>query len=242
MKKEIGIESTFSIEGKSQITKQIDCTIREGDIDWYKDEYNVKAMIFHEYPVIDRSIQCDISTVRGIHVKSPFSEKDKAKILEVQVPDTLKEDKNEFEVELLIKNDGHYPINVWVCIDLVEKPSLVPEFEDYIDLKALSSERKEIGSTDRYEQIGAGSKTPVIIHCKLPRSEISKKRFNIQGVLFVELEGIEYTVDMSSLYGIYHEQPLCRDRDCWFIYGGIIIATISIVLIFLFVRRRRYHF
>jgi len=242
MKKEIGKEGPFTIGGKSKVTKNIDCIIREGDIDWYKEEYNVKAIVFREYPIIDRSVQCDISTVRGIHVKSPFSEKNKAKILDVQTPNILKENENEFDVELLIKNDGHYPIDIWACVDLVEKSSVIPELEDYIDLKGLSTERKEIGKCMRYIPVNPGCEQPISIHCNLSRSEISKKRFNIQAVLFVELDGNEFTVDMSSLYGIYHEQPLCRDRDCWFIYGGIIIALISGILIFLFIRRRRYHF
>lgn len=243
MKKEIGKENLFVIEGKKERMISIPCVIRAGDIDWYKEEYNVKAIVFREYPLIDRSVQTDISTVRGIHVQSMFSEKDKAKILDVTVKDTLKKDEDSFTVNLLIKNDGYYPIDIWACIDLVDKSSVMPELEEYIDLKGLSSERKQLGRTERYIPINPGCEKKFTINCELSRSEIEKKRFNIQAVLTVDLDGNEYTVDTSSLYGIYHEQPLCRGRTCLFLYGGIIIAiSVSCIILIWLIRRRRYHY
>jgi hypothetical protein len=242
MKKEIGKENLFVIEGKKERMISIPCVIRAGDIDWYKEEYNVKAIVFRESPLIDRSVQTDISTVRGIHVQSMFSEKDKAKILDVTVKDTLKKDEDSFTVNLLIKNDGYYPIDIWACIDLVDKSSVMPELEEYIDLKGLSPERKQVGNTKRYIPIKSGCKENVIIPCKLSKSEMEKKRFNIQAVLVVELDGNEYTVDMSSLYGIYHEQPICRGWFCWILYGVIPLGLVlGGVFVFWFVRRRRYH-
>ena len=67
----------------------MECT---GDIDWYKEEYNVRAVLFREFDLLGWTVLKDQSTTRGIHVKSPFHEKDKMKIWSVDVIDEVEED------------------------------------------------------------------------------------------------------------------------------------------------------
>jgi len=243
IKKNIG-EKTMDLKRNEGKTEPIPCTIREGDIDWYREEYNIQAVLFVNFPRIDKSILRDSSTVRGVHVKSRLGEKDKVRIYDVSAPLKVEEDPEEnviFNVQVNVTNDGHYDVNALVRIDLIEKPSALPELEEYLDLKTFAVERKEIGKTKK-TTIKGGENDTFNVTCELRRTEIEKERFNIEAVLFVNIDGMEYQVDSSTLYGIYHKQPLCRDEECWFIIGTVLGCIIALILVTLMIWRKLHPF
>ena len=246
IRKNIDINKTVCyLKVKQTETFDIDCKIREGDIDWYKEKYNVEAVVFRDYMIRGSGHQLD-STVQGIHIKSKLTEKNKVKIESINVTEYLKEgDENDnFVADVWVKNDGCYDFDTWVRIDLIEKPSAIPELEEYIDLKALVATRKEIGRypKDTIKSIGLGCEEPVLfkVPCDLRLTEIRKEQFNIEAVLFVIIDGIEYQVDTSTLYGIYHKQPICQDEICWILAIAIIFAVLISIGIIAFIIRILY--
>lgn len=237
IKKEIGNHTYRKLGPREELKLPIDCIVRKGDIDWYKEEYNVRAVLFREFDLLGRRIPVDESTTRGIHIKSPFSEKEKVKIKEVNVKDILNETEEEFNVIVKVSNEGFFNVSAWIRIDLVEKPAALPELEEYLDIKAFATERKELGNSS-FKPIKSHCETRFVVHCSLRRCEIEKKRFNIEAVLFVNIDGMEYQVDTSTLYSIYHKQPICREEGCWFL-GGIIIGVSAAVLFIAFLVYRK---
>jgi len=236
--KNIGNDSFLLKHGEK--SKKITCKIREGDIDWYKQEYNIKAILYRDFPLFKKSFLRDSSTVRGIQVKSRLSEKDKVRIYSISVPPIIKVKDSKFDVDLKVVNEGSYNTNVRIKIFLIEKPSVIPELEDYLDLSAIATERKEIGrSSDDTIEIKSHNNKDFKIHCEIRKSESKKEKINIQAVVFVNIDGKEYQVDQSSLYGIYHNQSIIEDENIWiFIIGGIV--GLIITLIFIFIIKRHY--
>jgi hypothetical protein len=246
IKKEIGIDQYMKLGAKQVLELTINCIVREGDIDWYKEEYNIRAVLYRELDLLGRRIPADESTTMGIHINSPFHEKEKIRICDAEVPDFIEEneqDEIDFKVKIILKNGGHYNFNSWVRVDLIEKPSAVPELENFIDITGLSSVRKEIGHSDYFE-IRPGCYQTITIPCELRRSEITKEKLNIQAVCFVNIEGKVYQVDASTLYSIYHDQPFCRDEWCWIIviagFFTVLFCIAIIAIIFRIIYPRYY--
>ena len=130
VKKDIGEDFVFRISGRSTVTYNIKCEIRSGDIDWYREEYNVQAILYQKMPLIGL-VTRDISDTKGIHVRSLISEKDKVKIMDFELPEKLDQNSKDFEINVTVKNEASFDYNGWVRVDLVEKSSVVPELEQY---------------------------------------------------------------------------------------------------------------
>lgn len=234
----------YTLKAKQSKTIEIECEIREGDIDWYKEKYNVEAIIFRNHFLLGGGRQLD-SAVQGIHIKSKLTEKDKLRIERVNVTESLQkgDEHNNFVVSVWVINDACYNFEAWVRIDIVEKPSAIPELEEYLDLQALGAVRKEIGghpNTAKY--LNAGSKEPVVfeIPCDLRTTEHRKEKFDIEAVLFVNIDGKQYQVDTSTLYSIYHDQPICRDESCLLLVILIVFILLVAIGIIAFIIRILY--
>jgi len=237
IKKNIGKESMFVCPGKTSKIIPIDCIVREGDIDWYKEEYNIQAVLFMEFPLMGRSVLRDSSTVRGIHVKSRLQEKDKVRIFDVNVTEELGEGEDEFEVFVTVINEGAFDALTHVQVDMIEKPSAIPALEelelDVLEGIGMAAVRKKLGEI-KHEFVKSGCERELVIPCSLRKTESKKERFIIEAVLFVNIDGKEYQVDSSTLYEIYHEQPFLLEENYLLIIGlafGGLIAFFMIVVI-----------
>lgn len=234
IKKNIGKESMFVCPGKTSKIIPIDCIVREGDIDWYREEYNIQAVLFMEFPLMGRSILRDSSTVRGIHVKSRLQEKDKVRIFDVDVPEELDMYKDNFYVKVWVINEGAFEVEAKVQVDVIEKPSAIPELEKLGLLKGFAAERKELGISNEKILEPYYGKDKFIVKCDLRSIESKKEQIKIEALLFVNIDGREYQVDSSTLYEIYHEQPFLREENYLLIIGlafGGLIAFFMIVVI-----------
>ncbi len=233
IKKNIGEESHTSIRGRTSEILSIDCIIREGEIDWYQEKYNVQAMLYLEFPFFGNGIIQDISTVQGIHVKTRFHEKDKAKIENILAPEEIKKDENEFDVVVNVLNEGSFDANTYVRIDMIERPSAFPEFEKFEILEGMAAVRKELGRSKHYI-IEDGADFRFVISCTLRMTEQKKEEFTIEAVLMVNIDGKEYQVDTSTFQEIYHDQPFLQEQNYLLLIGlfiGIIFILLLIILI-----------
>ena len=231
IKKSTGEEPIFTCPGRTTTTIQIDCVIRDGDIDWYKEEYNIQAVLFQKIPLIGW-ISRGFSTVQGIHVKSRLGEKDNVRILSIKAPEIIDEDATTFDVSITVSNEGSFDFSIWTSVDMVEKPSILPGLEQYNLLRGLASERKELGRSNE-ETIKPGETKTIHISCELRETEANKERFNIEAVLFVNFNGQHFQVDTSTMQGIYHEQSFLEQNYLLIIAAvfGVLIALAIIVFI-----------
>ena len=231
IKKDIGEEPSFIFSGKTSKTIQIYCIIREGDVDWYKEEYNIRTVLFQKIPIIGW-ISRSVSTVQGIHVKSKLYEKDKVRILNVRAPESIDKDTSTFDVNVLVSNEGSFDMSAWVSIKMVEKRSVIPELEQFSLLDGFSSKYKELGRS-KEQMIKIGEIKEFIVNCNLRETEENKEQFDIEAFLFINISGQHYSVDTSSIQGIYHEQPFLEQNYPWIIIAGFgaLIALFLIVLI-----------
>ena len=231
IKKNVGEELAISLPGRTTQTITINCLVREGDIDWYKEEYNVQALLFQKIPIVGW-VSRDVSTVQGIHVQSQYSEKDKVRILSIEAPEILDEEETMFDVTVTVSNEGAFDVFTEVYVDMVEKPSVIPELEQYDILRGLASELKELGKSTE-ERIRSGEIREFKIACSLRETELNKEKFNIEALLYVNLNGEHFNVDTSTMLGIHHTQPYLEQNYLFIIAAvfGILLALILIVLI-----------
>ncbi len=237
IKKNIGEDKIF-IWPRSPKTITINCVIREGDIDWYKEKYNIQAMLFHNFNFLGITNQLD-SSITGIHIKSRLMEKDKLRIVRIDVPEEI-EDPEEtiFFVDVLVKNEGAFPIKTKVRIYMIEKPSAIPAFEELDIIPGAAEVRKELGTSKNWVMIEPGiGVNEFEVRCELREIESKKEKFIIKGVVLVNINGKVYEVDSSDSYEIYHEQPFCRDEICLlFLIGAIFAGLIAFCLIAVSIR------
>ena len=237
-RKIIGEETAFIPFGEKQF-KNIRVNIREGDIDWYKQNYNIQAFLFRTFTLLGKSIQIHSSSPQGINIKTKLCEKEKVKILKMNVPETIEDPECDyFFVEVWVNNAGEFTMDSSVNIYLIEKPSMIPGF-DQLNIPGLSTVRKELSISEKksLKPSSADSGELFKIRCYLRDLESEKKNLVIQAEVVVTIDGKEYVVDTSPLFEIYHEQPICREETCWLlIIGAVFIGLIGFCLIAIIVR------
>ena len=193
-------------------------------------------MLFLNFPLGFRSPRKECSTVRGIQLKSKLCEKDKVRIYEMEVIEILEEGEDEFDVVVRVINEGWFDASARIRVDMIEKPSAIPEFEKFVNLEGLASERKELGRSAQKIVKSQYGKEDFVVPCYLRSIESKKERFTIEAVLFVNIEGREYQVDSSTLYEIYHEQPIWREENYLSIIGAVFGGLIAFFLIVVIIR------
>jgi len=239
IKKNIGEEPLRICRGRRSITIQINCTIREGDINWFKEKYNVQALLYQNFTFLGASYLLDRSTVQGIHVKSRFCEKDKVRIEEVRVIEELEEGEDEFEVFVTVINEGAFDALTHVQVDMIEKPSAIPALEE-LELEILEgfgmvAVRKKLGEGDQ-EPVKSGGEGELVIPCCLRKTESKKEHFIIEAVLFVNIDGKEYQVDSSTVFEIFHQQSFCWEQNWLLVVVGVFAGLIALGIIVVIIR------
>lgn len=239
IKKNIGEEPLRICRGRRSITIQINCTIREGDINWFKEIYNVQALLYQDFTFLGASYLLDRSTVQGIHVKSRFCEKDKVRIEEVRVIEELGEGEDEFEVFVTVINEGAFDALTHVQVDMIEKPSAIPALEelelDVLEGMGMAAVRKKLGEI-KHEFVKSGCERELVIPCSLRKTESKEERFIIEAVLFVSIDGKEYQVDSSKVFEIYHQQSFCWEQDWLLVVVGVFAGLIALGIIVVIIR------
>ncbi len=228
IKKDVG-EGPFVIcPGKTTKTYQTTCLIREGDINWYQGQYNLQAVLLQKIPVLG-IITRDTSMVQGLHMNTQTWDKNKLRILNIYAPEIIDEDTNDFDVTITVSNEGVFDAQTWVRVDLVERPSIIPELEQYNVLQIMGAQRKELGRSNE-KCLQPGATQEFTVHCYLRNTEQSKATFNIQAILFVNDSGEHTQVDSSLILGVSHTQPFVQQN---FLY--IVIAVFAVLIVLLLI-------
>ena len=231
IKKDVG-EGPFVIcPGKTMKTYQITCLIRNGDINWYQGQYNIQAVLLQKIPFIG-IITRDTSTAQGLHLNTQALDNNKLRILNIYAPEIIDEDTNVFDVTINVSNEGVFDVQTWVRVDLVEKPSIIPELEQYNVLQIMGAQRKELGRSNE-QCIQPGAVQEFTVHCYIRDTEHNKATFNIQALLFVNDSGEHTQVDSSQILGISHTQPFIQQNFLYIVIAvfGVIVMLFLIVLI-----------
>lgn len=211
-------------------TIRLACVIQEEDIEDCWKEQIIQAVLF-EKKILKWRAADDIAT--GIEVKTKLNEKEKVRIEDFIVSnDFLEENETDFSVFVDVINDGSYDFTSWIRIDFVERAFLGPLIEPLEDLKFFELERKELNRSADITLDANGGWNNSKINCHIPKVDQEKKRFHIQALIFVKIDGIDYQVDSSTMIGIYHDQP-APDEFYFLIIGAIagIILTMIIIIV-----------
>ncbi|MBU0497407.1 MAG: hypothetical protein KKG04_05565 [Candidatus Thermoplasmatota archaeon] len=216
----------------------IPCIINDVEAEWYQESYGIQVVVYEEigFPIFGTLLaKRDSYTIESIRVLSQYWEKDKVTLGGIIVPETLEKDHEAFTVEVIVVNDGAFNYNATVRIDLVEKPSAIPQLEQLNLVEGLATIRKELGE----KFIPLKAECPgqqVIVPCMLRDSEIGLTHFTIQAVLFVDIDEVKYQVDSSTYYEIDHEQSFLRSDNLPLIIGIIMGVLATIGGFFFFIR------
>ena len=106
-----------------------------------------------------------------------------------------------FFINVTIKNDGSLDQQLFTKVDLVEKPSIIPELEQIDLASGFVSERYELGKTPQSVVKSTTSKR-VEIPCVLRENHLQEDAFNIEVQVYTIIEGKQYLADTSTLQGI----------------------------------------
>jgi hypothetical protein len=179
---------------------------------------------------------------QGIHIKTKLTEKNKVHIVNMSVPEKLNISQTDFYVWVNVTNNGSFDANTWIQVNLVEKPSAIPQIEGIITIPAMTSERKELGKSNKIniDYAPGQNNHSFKVHCFLRETEYDKTEFNIQAAAFVTIDGNDYQVDTSTYYGIFHEQPICQGSWCMLLIFGIIFGVLIAISIIVVIIRILY--
>jgi hypothetical protein len=232
MTKDIGELQELRLNGRSSRTLQIPCSISKGNIDWYKEEYNLQAVLLQKRLILGWTT-ISLSSIQGVHIKTPLTEKEKLRIIHVEAPEELAKNETSFPVHIQVKNEGSLLMNVWSQIDFIQKPSIFPELEEFTIASGFVSERFELGQSKEIT-LQPGETETVAVTCYLRKTEQDSNEFTIETQLYTNIQGHHYLVDVSTLQGVFHEQPLLEEHGITIALAvfGILIGLLLIVVIF----------
>lgn len=240
--KEIGRKENIVITPRSENQEiQVDCTIDALDANSIQQKYDIKVVLY-EKKILGGFKEVDSSTIESVNIVTEFWEKDKVKILNFKPPEnwSTKGDFSGLNVKATEKesvyvdvlNSGAYEYDVVVRVDLVEKTSLgIPLTEGFGEIK------KEIG--EEYATLEPGEDKEICVCCELKEADRDKRVFNLQATLFVDIDGVLYEVDESTIQSV--KVSIESWGDALIVYGPwiwiiIIAATGTLLLIVYTVR------
>jgi len=232
IQKDISSNASVRIPRRSTQTYEIECLIRKGDVDWYKEEYNIQVFAYQKRFLLGWT-QVSQSSVQGIHVQTAFTEKEKVHITSIVAPEILNEETTLFPVNVTIENQATYDYTISARVDLVQKPAMLPELESITSIGGLGSERKELGRSSSITIVADSTET-LEIPCSLRAADQDLKEFVIETQLYVTIQGEEYLVDSSMFQGIIHQQPFLQEHSFSLLLGlfaGLLLLILLVLLI-----------
>ncbi len=163
-------------------------------------------------------------------------DKNKIRIIGMNSPENLKQNDTEFTVNIAVINDGKIFQEAWVRVDKIHGSSFL-ENSDLLNINKLLFAEKELGRSMIKTLDGYGDKHTFPVKCDLRKADSYDKNIHIETNLFVKIGGRQYKVDTSLAQTIYHEQPICREESCiWLFIGTIFSVLIAALIITLIVR------
>jgi hypothetical protein len=186
---------------------QVICSISNVEADWYKESYGLQIVLYGKS--FGFLFKKDTYGIESIRVISKLLEINKIYISEFNPPDEWDTDENivnqlggqlgvykNDQVMVKVTNKGRYNCSATVVVYIVEKTSLgIPLVEGFGEYK------KEIGRLS--QNVNPGAEEPFNIICELRSADQEKinksRKFDLQAVVFAEVEGALYQVDVSSI-------------------------------------------
>lgn len=235
--KEIGRGENVVITPRTENQKiQVDCTIDALDANLIQQKYDIKVVLY-ERKILGGFREKDSSTIESINIVTELWEKDKVKIINFKPPEnwSTKGDFSGLNVKATEKenvyvnvvNSGAYEYDVVLRVDLVEKTSLgIPLTEGFGEIK------KEIGK--EYRTLKPGEDKEICVCCELKDADRDKREFNLRATLLVDIDGVLYEVDESTIQSV--KVPIESWGDALIVYGPwmwiiVIAATGTLLLI-----------
>ena len=191
-----------------------------------EEQFNLQKRVFLGWTSVD------LSSVQGMHIFTPITEKEKLRIIQIDAPEDLSKDERCFPVTVHVRNEGNLDMTVWSQIDFTQKPSIFPELEQLSIASGFISERFELGHSKEII-IQPGENVILPVSCYLRQTEQDSSEFTIETQLYTNIQGRHYLVDVSTLHGIFHEQSLMDEHGLTMaIVGlGFLFALLLIVVI-----------
>ena len=203
-------------------------------IDEWQDVDYLQIPVFKKIPFFGW-ILCDIFEYITL-IGRQRRQRDKVRIVGVSSPEFLKENESNFTVEVEVINEGNIFQDAWIRVDLIGNPSIFPG-SDVLNIERFIFARKELGRNKEENIVESGEQKKLKIDCGLREADSHKENVNIEAVLFVKIGGKHYKIGNSPIQTIYHEQPICREESCiWLFIGTIFSVLIAALIIALIVR------
>lgn len=242
---EIGKENITKF--KDSCTINIPCFIKDTDINNYVEIYKITVILYEKR--FGFLFKKDSSSLETIRIISKFWEKDKVRIVEFKpvekwpavpiikeqetkeyVQSPLSKAEGEHDIPVKIKNDGKLDVSGIIRIYLIDKPSILPFVEGFNEI------RKEIGITE-FDLKSNGEDTK-IVRCHIREADAYKEQFDVQAILFVNIDGMEYEVYESSIQSIKVDDSVLETIVFFGFWSWIVsIALLFIILLFVLIIR-----
>jgi len=230
---------------------EVTCDISDVEADWFNENYGLKIVLYST--IGSFLIKKDSYSIESIRVVSKFWEKDKLRISDFEPPDSWPKDNNggnraqsvddEGQISVNVSNDALYDYDVVVVVYLVEKTSMGVPF-----IEGFGEYVKELGRSSTHLYPGEFDECDVF--CELSsadQKQINKdRRFDVQAVLFADVDGELIEVDSSSIQSIqvqfddWKEKIVVYGPWIWLVFiagiGTFILLIVTVKLIIPFTK------
>jgi hypothetical protein len=228
---------------KSKDKIPITCIIDTFDANTVQEKYSIVAVLYAK-KIIGGFREKDRSSVENVNIATEWWEKNKVIISDFEPPEKWEDVNNDgYEataeaqldqtpiaeekgvIKVNISNNAVYNFSIKIKVYMIEKSSTNIPF-----IEGIGEIKKEIGCINT--TIPAGEKNEVNIKCSLREADREKKSFNVQAVLYVDVDGQWYEVDTSSIQSIkvpYNLWDGIKEYGLWI--WIVFIASIGTVLL-----------
>ena len=232
---------------------EVNCNISDVEADWFNENYGLKIVLYSK--IGNFLIKKDSYSIESIRIVSKFYEKNKLRISDFKPPDLWPKNNNnggmwiesvddEGKINVTLSNNALYDYDVVVIVYLVEKTSIgipfIEGFGEYV---------KEIGNTTIHISAGEQNKK-CVINCTLRSADQDKinriRKFDVQAVLFANVDGELIEVDTSSIQTIkvqfdgWKEKIVMYGPWIWLVFiagiGTFILLIVTVKLIIPFTK------
>ena len=70
----------------------------------------------------------------------------------------------------------------------------------------------------------------ILVNCTLRETEKKKEKFDIEAILFVNVDGNLYKVDSSTQQGIYREPSFGNILSNWLFWTSIVVVIVLVII------------
>ena len=231
---------------------EVSCNISDVEADWFNENYGLKIVLYSK--IGNFLIKKDSYSIESIRIVSKFYEKNKLRISDFKPPDLWPKNNNnggmwiesvddQGKINVTLSNNALYDYDVVVIVYLVEKTSMGVPF-----IEGFGEYVKELGRSPTHLHPGEYEECDVF--CELSsadQKQINKDReFDVQAVLFADIDGELIEVDSSSIQTIHvqfddwKEKIVVYGPWIWLVFiagiGTFILLIVTVKLIIPFTK------